>query len=154
MYNKDPAINQSVLAPWPFKTAIFFNFKLSNTRVDWAFIGLWGFSKAPPVAGFMQMVEMMFERKTLQKPQKSPLVFFKRSWNFYQETLKDLYFSGFGSKLLMLDDYGNLSPSHRQLPREAPHIGTSSGIPNDSNVHSCFSCQMFVGWVLVDPYWR
>ena len=37
---------------------------------------------------------MMFERKTLQKPQKSPLVFFKKSLDFFTRR--------FGSKLLTL----------------------------------------------------
>ena len=35
--------------------------------------------------------------------------------------------------MIRRNDHGNLDPSHRQSPREAPHIGTSSGILNDSS---------------------
>lgn len=76
----------------------------------------------------------MFERKTppdvlaKETPEISTQLF-RQSWIFTRRN--DLYFSGCGTKLWTLDDYGNLNPSHRQLPREAPHIGTSSGILND-----------------------
>lgn len=140
-----------LLAPWPFKTSgHLLQLQTVKHPGGLSLLGLWGFSKAPPVAGIMQMVEMMFERKT-QETQKSPLVFFSNIRELLRGDIKGLVFCGVRLQTL---DAGNHDPSHRQLPREAPHIGSSSGIPNDPNVAQLVFLPHFCWLSPCSEYWR